>query len=90
MQPIESNNANWLQLGLEAMKGEKHRRVHIPCDDANGLAWLPWQSHGCVHGDKPHRFNQENGIVQEIDDLACQATPKRKPKATSSRQWEDG
>lgn len=84
MPPDESNTANCLQPGLEAMKGEKHRRAHILCDDANGLAWLPWQSCGCEHGLKRHKI-AKSGYVYETCDRPTE--PRRKPKAVSSRQW---
>ena len=87
MPPDKSNTANCLQPGLGATEGEKHRRAHIPRDDARGLAWLSWQSHGLEHGMKPHKVGPD-GSVQEIGDRASEAARRRKPKVVSSSQWE--
>ena len=87
MPPDEPNTANCLQPGLEANEGGKHRRAHVPRDDARGLAWLSWRSHELEHGMKPHKVSPD-GSIQEIGDRASRIAPKRKPKAISSRQWE--
>ena len=67
----------------ETGKGEKHRRAHIPRDEARGLAWLPWKSHGREHGLHLHKVGPD-GSVQEIGDLALK--PKPKPEAIRMRQ----
>ncbi len=77
-------------------EGEEHREImtsplddvrqHVQRDEAKGRAWLPWRSHGCNHGLRPHKIGPD-GSVQEIGDLSLKATPRRKPKSVSTRQW---
>jgi hypothetical protein len=71
MPPDESNTA-------------EHRRAHIPHDDANGLAWLPWRSRGCEYGLMRHTI-AKNGYVYETGDRPTE--PRRKSKAVSSRRF---
>lgn len=65
----------------ETYEGGKHRRSHIPRDEARGLAWLPWRSNGCDHGLLPHHVNKD-GTVQEIGE----PEPKPKPDVIRMRQ----
>lgn len=67
----------------------ERRRAHISRDEARGRAWLPWESNGCGHGDKLHRICLD-GAIQETGDRARQAASRKKPKAISSWQWEQG
>lgn len=47
--------------------------------------WLPWSSGGCEHGIKAHRVSKA-GYIEEVGDRA--ATPRKRIKSVSSRQWE--
>ncbi len=79
-----------------ATEGVEYRKVlvdppdrapkHVSRDEARSLVWLPWRSNGCEHGDKPHKFNRESGVIEERGDRA--PTNRKKSKAVSSRQWE--
>ena len=65
----------------EITKGEKCQRSHVPSHEARGLAWLPWRTHGCDHGLRPHHVNSD-GTVREIGD----PDPTAKPDVIRVRQ----
>ena len=63
-------------------EGEGHR--HVSRDEARGIAWLTWRSHGCERGLKRHKI-ATNGYVHEIEERPIE--PRRKSKAISTKQF---
>lgn len=50
-------------------------------------AWLPWWTYGREHGLRKHGIRPDGTIIEILDSAP---EPRRKPKAVSSRQWEQG
>lgn len=98
MPPDSDSDASDMPGGhsTEETEGEEHRkfiiaplgsaRQHVPRDEARHLTWLSWQTNGRGHGLAKHKFNRD-GTVREIHDPA--PPRRRKPKAVSSKQWNE-
>lgn len=88
---VDYSSIRWGTVKIRAVYREMPRRTPrpaVPMAESRGMVWLPWWTNGQEHGIRTHKFDPKTGAVREIEDMKIR--PKKKSKAISTRQWEQG